>query len=74
VSSLDDDDDDDDEDEIDLVALVPFMDNEYNNVPAIAMDEPIMEPVLMGVLKAMTDATIIYHTLDGILHGMGDLD
>jgi len=35
------------------------MAKEYIRVPAIAMDDPIMDPVLIGVLKAMTEATIM---------------
>ena len=35
------------------------MAREYMRVPAMATDEPMMEPVDMGVLKAMTDATMM---------------
>jgi hypothetical protein len=39
--------------------LEAFIANEYNRVPAIAMEDPIMDPVLIGVLKATTEATMI---------------
>ena len=39
--------------------LEAFIANEYSNVPAIAMEDPMIDPVLMGVLKAMTEATMI---------------
>jgi len=42
-----------------FLALVAFMANEYIRVPAIAMEDPIMDPVLMGVLNAMTEATMM---------------
>ena len=35
------------------------MAKEYIRVPAIAMEEPIMDPVDMGVLKAITEATMM---------------
>ena len=35
------------------------MAREYMRVPAMATEEPMMEPVDMGVLKAMTDATMM---------------
>ena len=39
--------------------LVAFIAKEYSKVPKIAIEEPMIDPVLIGVLKAMTDATII---------------
>ena len=39
--------------------LAAFMAKEYIRVPAMAMEEPMMDPVDMGVLKAMTEATIM---------------
>ena len=35
------------------------MAREYMRVPSMATDEPMMEPVDMGVLKAMTEATMM---------------
>mmetsp|Transcript_6405 Transcript_6405/g.7263 ORF Transcript_6405/g.7263 Transcript_6405/m.7263 type:complete len:124 (+) Transcript_6405:208-579(+) len=39
--------------------LEAFMAREYISVPAMAIVEPIIEPVLIGVLKAITEATMI---------------
>ena len=36
-----------------------FIAREYSKVPKMAIDDPMMEPVDMGVLNATTDATII---------------
>ena len=35
------------------------MAKEYISVPAMAMEDPMIDPVLMGVLKAMTEATMM---------------
>jgi hypothetical protein len=35
------------------------MASEYKRVPAIAMEDPMIDPVDIGVLKATTDATMI---------------
>ena len=35
------------------------MASEYKSVPKIATEEPIMDPVDMGVLNAITEATIM---------------
>ena len=35
------------------------MANEYNRVPAMAMEDPMIDPVLMGVLNAMTEAMMM---------------
>ena len=35
------------------------MAKEYIRVPAMAMEDPMMDPVLMGVLNATTEATMI---------------
>ena len=43
----------------DFLALDAFMANEYMRVPAIAIEEPTILPVLMGVLNATTEATIM---------------
>ena len=39
--------------------LEAFIANEYSKVPKIATEEPMIDPVDIGVLKAMTDATIM---------------
>lgn len=39
--------------------LIEFIASEYNRVPRIAMELPIIEPVLIGVLNAITLATIM---------------
>ena len=39
--------------------LDPFIASEYNSVPKIAIDDPMIEPVLMGVLNAITEATMM---------------
>ena len=39
--------------------LLAFIAREYSKVPAMAILEPIIDPVLMGVLKATTEATMI---------------
>ena len=39
--------------------LEAFIANEYIRVPAMAIDDPMMDPVLIGVLKAMTEATMM---------------
>lgn len=36
-----------------------FIAREYSRVPKIAMVDPIIDPVLMGVLKAITEATMM---------------
>lgn len=35
------------------------MAKEYIRVPAMAMEDPMIDPVLMGVLKATTEATMM---------------
>lgn len=35
------------------------MAKEYIRVPAIAIEDPMMDPVLIGVLKAITEATMM---------------
>jgi len=35
------------------------MAREYKRVPAMATEDPMIDPVLMGVLKATTDAMMI---------------
>jgi len=35
------------------------MAKEYNRVPAMAIEDPMIDPVLMGVLKATTEATMM---------------
>lgn len=39
--------------------MVAFIAREYISVPAIAILDPMMDPVDIGVLKATTDATMI---------------
>ena len=39
--------------------LVAFIAREYKSVPAMAILDPMMDPVDIGVLKATTDATMI---------------
>jgi tricorn protease-like protein len=39
--------------------FTPFIAREYNKVPKIAIDDPTIDPVDMGVLKAITEATMI---------------
>mmetsp|Transcript_25136 Transcript_25136/g.36007 ORF Transcript_25136/g.36007 Transcript_25136/m.36007 type:complete len:85 (+) Transcript_25136:160-414(+) len=36
-----------------------FIASEYNKVPKMAMDDPTIDPLLMGVLNAITEATIM---------------
>ena len=42
-----------------LYFFTEFIAREYSKVPRMAMDEPIIDPVDMGVLNAMTLATMI---------------